>query len=143
MKLAPSRFISQATAGAGAAALLLLLLILPAPAFGGRHSLPRQQLRQKAQLLEVKSSTSSTRATAAKAKPACRKYPKPIRAGQSCRRKHEGLQCQGSKVTCTNLWDTETQSCKDITFRLPCYCQSDRTWTCAMAKCAPPDDRCL
>ena len=131
MKLAPSQSImSHAT-------LLLLLLLLPAAAFGDRHTLPRQQLRQQAQLLEVKASSST-----AKAKPACRKYPKPIRAGQSCRRKHEGLQCQGSKVTCKNLWDSETQSCKDISFRLPCYCQSDRTWTCAMAKCAPPDDRC-
>jgi hypothetical protein len=68
--------------------------------------------------------------------------PEKINPGDKC--SAPGAECpfsQGS-TTCMGQWSEEKQGCYDATIETSCFC-ADGQWICAMASCAPPDERCL
>jgi hypothetical protein len=70
----------------------------------------------------------------------------PIVNGKKCKR--VGLECRSTKAACLGYFDEATQACVDT--YLPCECRKLRTaagetkksWQCAVARCAAPDERC-
>jgi hypothetical protein len=84
----------------------------------------------------------------------CRKAKKdgPIENGQKC--KKVGLECSSTMAACRDYFDETSQKCVDT--YLPCECRKipntgggpssdkkqQKSWSCAMARCVAPDERC-